>query len=121
MVLRIGVHGDVALVQMGDDGVRLERGLHVLLRDQAGDRRALRVIVLLGDMQHMRADHLRDPLHDAGQSFGVVLLVDIGDVVALLALGLGVAHVVNIEGKRLGQVVEPVEFELVLHIHILTL
>src|SRR5699024_10171927 len=45
----------------------------------------------------------------------------IGDVVALLALGLCVTDIVNVEGQRRGQVVEPVQFELVLHIHILTI
>ena len=88
----------------------------MLLSDEEGDGRALRIVVLLGDMQHVRADHLGQLFHDAGQAFGVVLLVDVLDVVALLALGFCVADVVDVEGQRLGQVVEPVEFEFVLHI-----
>ena len=35
----------------------------------------------------MRADHFGDALQNAGQTLGVVLLVDIGDIVALLAFG----------------------------------
>ena len=62
VVLGIGVHGDMAFVQMRYDRIRLERGLHVLFRDQKRDRCALRVVVLLGDMQHMRADHLGNAL-----------------------------------------------------------
>ena len=88
----------------------------MLLSDEEGDGRALRIVVLLGDMQHVRADHLGQLFHDAGQSFRVVLLVDVLDVVELLALGFCVADVVDVEGQRLGQVVEPVEFEFVLHI-----
>ena len=115
MVFRIGMHGDMAFVQMRHDGIRLGRGLHMLLRDQEGDGGALRVVILFGDMQHMRADHLGHALQNAGQPLGVVLLVDVGDIVALLALGFGIAYVVNVERQRLGQVVEPVQFQLVLH------
>ena len=116
MVLGVGVHGDMALVEVRHDGIRLERRLHVLLRDQEGDGSALRIVVLLGDVQHMCADHLGQLFHDAGQSLGVVLLIDVLDVVALFSLGLCVADIVNIKGQRLGQVVKAVEFELVLHI-----
>ena len=87
----------------------------MLLRDEKGYRGALRVIILLGNVQHMRTDHLGYPLENAGQSFGVVLLVDIFDVVTLFALGLCIADIINVEGQRLGQAVEPVKFELVLH------
>ena len=115
MVLRVGMHGNVALIEVCNDGIRLKGRLHVLLRDEKGYRGALRVVILLGNVQHMRTDHLGYPLENAGQSFGVVLLVDVLDVVALLALGFCVADVVDVEGQRLGQVVEPVKFELVLH------
>ena len=115
MVFRIGMHGNMALVEVRDNGIRLERGLHVLLRDEKGYGGALRVVILLGNVQHMRTDHLGHPLENAGQSFGVVLLVDIFDVVTLFALGLCIADIINVEGQRLGQVVEPVKFKLVLH------
>ena len=64
----------------------------------------------------MCADHLGQLFHDAGQSLGVVLLIDVLDVVALLALGLCVADIVNVKGQCLGQVVKAVELELILHI-----
>ena len=116
MVLGVGVHGDMALIEVRHDGIRLERRLHVLLRDQEGDGSALRIVVLLGDVQHMCADHLGQLFHDAGQSLGVVLLVDVLDVVELLALGLCVADIVNVKGQCLGQVVKAIELELILHI-----
>ena len=112
MVFRIGMHGNMALVEVRDNGIRLERGLHVLLRDEKGYGGALRVVILLGNVQHMRTDHLGHPLENAGQSFGVVLLVDIFDVVTLFALGLCIADIINVEGQRLGQVVKPVSLSL---------
>ena len=121
MVFRIGMHGNMALVEVRDNGIRLERRLHVLLRNEKGDGGALRVVILLGNVQHMRTDHLGHPLENAGQSFGVVLLVDIFDVVTLFALGLCIADIINVEGQRLGQVVEPVKFKLVLHTNLLKL
>ena len=112
MVLRVGMHGNVALIEVCNDGIRLKGRLHVLLRDEKGYGCALRVVILLGNVQHMRTDHLGHPLENAGQSFGVVLLVDIFDVVTLFALGLCVADIINVEGQRLGQVVEPVSLSL---------
>ena len=110
VVLGVCVHGNMALVEVRHDGVRLERRLHVLLRDEKGYGGALRVVILLGNVQHMRTDHLGHPLENAGQSFGVVLLVDIFDVVTLFALGLCIADIINVEGQLLCHVVEPVNF-----------
>ena len=62
----------------------------------------------------MCTDHLGTPLGNAVQSCGVGLLVDIYGVVTLFALGLCIADIINVEGQRLGQVVEPVKFKLVL-------
>ncbi|MPM37154.1 hypothetical protein SDC9_83760 [bioreactor metagenome] len=53
---------------------------------------------------------------DAGEPLGVVLLVDIGNIILLRPLGLGVAHVVDIKAQRLREVVKAIQFNLSVHI-----
>ena len=103
----------MALVEMREDLIaRPQDGSLsarcVLLGNEAGDARALRVVVLLRDAEDVRADHLRHVQQDIRQPLGVVLLVDVLDVVALLALRLRVANIENIETQGFRQVVEPV-------------
>ena len=107
MVLRVGVHRHVALVQVAQHCV--PRRHHRALGDENGHRGPLGVVVLPGDVQHLGADHIRQGGEDMGEPLGVVLLVDIGDVVLLLPGRLGVAHVVNVKAEGLRQIVEPVE------------
>ena len=103
----------MAFVQVGQLG--LSGGQHAALGDQNSHRRALGVVVLPGDVQHLGADHVGEGGEDVGQSLGVVLLVDVGDVVLLLPGGFCVTHVVDVEAQRFGQVVEPVQFQLFSH------
>jgi len=122
VAFRIGVDGDVALVEVRNHGIRQgTRLLHVAdqrrrivaLGDQHGDAGALRFIVLPGHVEDLGTD---DGVHVGqylGQPLGVVHLVDVLDVAALLQLGLGVADVVDVEAQRLGQVVETVQLEFV--------
>ena len=49
MILRIGMDGDVAFIQMGDLCLAA-RGHKGPLRNQEGHRRALRIVVLPGDI-----------------------------------------------------------------------
>ena len=105
MVLRIGVDGDMALVQVGQLGI--PHGHHGSLGNENGHRRPLGVVVLLGDVQHLGADHIRQGGEDIGQTLGVVLLVNVSDIVPLLPGGLGVAHVVDIEAEALVRLLKP--------------
>ena len=73
---------------------------------------ALRIVILLGDVQDVRADDVGDFGQDRGQALGVVDLVDVLDVLAVLRLRARVADVVDVERQRLGQIVEPVKLEL---------
>ena len=70
---------------------------------------ALGVVVLLGDVQHLGADHIRQGGEDIGQTLGVVLLVNVSDIVPLLPRGLGVADIIDVEAQRLCQVVKAVQ------------
>ena len=113
MVLRVGVHRHMALVQVGQLG--LARRDHGALGDENGHRGALRLIVLFGDVEHLGPDHVGQGSEDIGQTLRVVLLVDIGDIVLLLPGGLGVAHIVDVEAQRLGQIVEAVKPHFLSH------
>jgi hypothetical protein len=126
MGFRIGVDGDVALVQVrhhrhvfrvlahrARDDLLARRLLvdHRLLGNEDGDRRALRIVVLAGDVEDVGADDVGHVSEDLGQALGVVGLVDVLDVALALLLGDGVADVIDVETERLGEVVEPLELE----------
>ncbi|MNQ75375.1 hypothetical protein D3C85_901700 [compost metagenome] len=122
--LRIGVNGDMALVEVRQDGLRQRAGGfldlavgggHRLLGDQDGHARALGIVILAGDIEDVGTydvDHIGE---DLGQAFGVVLFVDVLDVGLLVLGGLCVADVIDVEAQGLGQVVEPVELEFAFH------
>lgn len=107
------MHRNMALVEMRQ--LRRARGDHRPLRYKDGDGGALRLVVLFGDIEHLRPDHVRQRRKDLGQAFAVVLPVDIGDIVALFARAAGVADVIDIEAQRLRKIVEPVQIELFSH------
>ncbi len=115
MGFRIRVHRDVRLVhvghhRVGDDLLPCILLVdHRLLGNEDGHRRPLGVVVLAGHVQDVGADDLRHIRQDLGQAIGVVLLVDVLDVATALVLGRGVAHVVDIEAQRLGEVVEALQ------------
>ena len=107
MVLGVGVHRDMALIQVAQH--RIPRRGHRALGDEDSHRGPLGVIVLPGDIQHLGADHIRQGGEDIGQALGVVLLVDIGNVIPLLPGSFGVAHIIDVETQRLCQVVKSIE------------
>ena len=113
VILRVGVHRDMALVQVGQ--LRFSRRDHRALGDQDGDRGPLGVIVLPGNIQHLGADHIRQGGEDIGQALRVVLLVDIGDIVPLLPGRFGVTHIINVKAEGLCQIVEPIEAQFFSH------
>jgi hypothetical protein len=54
--------------------------------DQHRHRRALRIVVLARDVEHIGADDVGDFGQDRGQTLGVVGLVDVLDVFLLMLL-----------------------------------
>src|SRR3546814_1996746 len=110
MRFRVGVDGDVALVQVRDHrvgdhalGVRLVD--HRFFRDQDRHRRALRIVVLAGAVADVGTADPGDVGKDLGQPVGVVLFADVRDVALGLVLGDGGANVVDVEAQRIGEVV----------------
>jgi hypothetical protein len=84
----------------------------VALGNQHGDAGALRIIILLGHVQDVRADDAGNFGQDRGQALGVVDLVDVLDVLAVFRLRARETDVVDVERQRLRQVVEPVKLQL---------
>lgn len=104
----------MASYRMGHDRIATG-GHHAALCDGKGDTGPLRLIILPGNAQNTRTDHLRNPCEDAGEPFGILLLVNIGNIVLLLPLAFGVAHVIDIKAEGFCQIVEPVKLELAFH------
>lgn len=124
MDFRVGMHGDVALVQVRQDGVRQRaRGLFDLavgrsdrlLGDQDGHAGALGVVVLTRDVQDIGADDVDNIGKNLRQTLRVILFVDVLHVGLEVFGRLGVADVVDVEAQGLRQVVEPVELEFAFH------
>jgi len=124
MDFRIGVHRDVALVEVGqnDFGQRARRFFdlavsrgHRLFRNQNRDAGALGFIVLTGDVQDVGTNDLDNFCENLRQAFRVVLLIDVLDVSLLVLRGFRVADVIDVEAQGLCQVIEPVELEFAFH------
>ena len=109
----------MTLVEMREDGIArawrraLARG-GAVLRDEHRDARALRLVVLFGDVQDARANHVRDLGDDVREALGVVLLIDVFDVILLLPRRFRVADVVNIEAQCFRQIIEAVQLQFLL-------
>ena len=108
MHFRIGVDSDMTLIEMTHHVLLLD----FFLCDQHRYGRALRVIVLRSDVQHMGSDHLGDLHEDLGQALGAVDLVNVSDVFFSFCFCTGIADVVHIEAECLCQIVETQQFEL---------
>ena len=87
-------------------------GVDIALREHNIDRRALRLVILLGNIENRSAYPLGNGAENTRKSFGVVLLVDIRDIVLLFPLTFCIAHVVNIEAKRFCEVVKAIQSQL---------
>ena len=108
MHFRIGMDRDMTLIQMGHHILLF----HLFLCYEHGYAGTLGIIVLLGNVQHLGADGVCHFLKNAGQSFGAVLFVNIGDVLLPFFLCAGIAHIIHIEAQGFCQVVESVKFKL---------
>ena len=124
MIFGIGMYRDMTLVQMSGDGFTGIGGGESAavtgavdlfgqagLRDQQCHTGTLRVIILLGDIQHGGAYHFSYLTKNTGQTLGVILLVNIGDIVLLLPLCFGVAHIIDVKAQGLGQVIKSVQLQ----------
>ena len=122
---RVGVYRKMAFIQMSRNALLLRRnyphiaglvyilGVQVIFRDQQRSGGALRLVILLGNIQNVRPDHFRNVAEYLGQTVRVVLLVDILYIVSLLSLAFGVADIVDIKAESFRQIIKPVKLELV--------
>ena len=125
VILRKGVDCHMALVQ-----VRMHRSalpvtqitgfidhfrIQFLFSDQHIHRCALGLIILLGNIQYTGTDHLRHITENIGQTLGIVLLIDICNIVLLLPGAFGIAHIINIKTQGFCQVIEAIQGYFILH------
>ena len=116
------MNGDMTLVQMGKHHLPRERrpieGFlparydRRLLCNKHRHTRSLRIIVLFGDIQNPRTNHIGHLREDLRETVGVVLFINVLDIVPLLTRRLCITNIINIETQRLCQIVKPVQFQL---------
>ena len=118
MVLRIGVHSHMTLVKMCEDGLwhwlfciygGLAAGYNRrLLRDQHGNACSLRIVVLLGNVENPCANHIRHLRENLRESIGIVLFINVLNIIPLFTCRFRIANIIDIEAQRLSEVVKPV-------------
>ena len=81
---------------------------HLLLGYQKRYGRTLRIIILLGYIQNVRADHIGNVTQNFCQTIRIVLPVNICDIFSLFSLTLCIAHIVDVEAKCFCEVVKAV-------------
>ena len=78
MAFGVRMDRQMALVEMTDDvGI-----VHFFFRNEDGDAGPLRVVILTGHIEDVRADDIRHVVQDLGQPFGIILFIDVFDVLA---------------------------------------
>ena len=107
VVFRVGVDGNMALVQVHGGACRKRAGRFVevfsgdfndrTFRYQDGDTCSLGDIILLGHIQHMSPDDVRHMCQYARQTFRIVLFINIFDVRLPLFSRFRIAYIVHIE------------------------
>ena len=105
----------MALVQMRHLRLPLHRH-HRAFRNQKRDRSPLRIVVLVGDVQHIGPDHIRDIDKNIRETIRVVLFIDICHVIPLLANSARIADIIYIKAQSLREVIEPIQAELIFHL-----
>ena len=120
VTFRIGVNGDVALVEVSDHALGQRAGrrrahpfsaVDRLLGNENGHTGTLRFVILARHIQDIRPDNGGYISQNLRQPLGIVSLIDVGDVFLALAFGSRVAQVIDIEAERLGQIIETVELD----------
>ena len=92
------MHRDMALVQVSHRGI--SRRNHAVLRNENGHGASLRLVILAGYIQYGSADHIRHIGENLGQTLGIILFINISDIVLLFPLGLCIADIIYIEAQR---------------------
>ena len=126
VILGEGVHGHMALIQMSvyhfgsiGENAQIAGGIDRILiqllfgyEDIHGS--ALGFIILFGNIKHAGTDHLGNVAKYFCKTFGVILLVDILDIILLFFLTFSVANIVDIKTEGLGKIIEAVKGDLII-------
>ena len=123
MELGIGMHCKVAFVEVADnilllDGADSHTAIGIILigivifGNQQRYACALRLVVLLGYIQHMGTDYVGDIAENFCESFAVILLVDILEVIAFFTRAFGITYIIYVKTAGLCQVIEPEQLQL---------
>lgn len=110
----------MALVQMCVNIPTLEKSIPLIagridafrcytpFSDQYVDRSSLRFVILSGNIQHRRTDHFGDITENIRQTFGIILFIDVADIVLFFPFGLCITYIKNIKAQRLSEIVKSI-------------
>ena len=121
------MHCNVALVKMsrygswlslGKDSLIAGRVYRIIVQSLFGnknvDRCALRLIVLLGYIEHSGSDHFRDIAQYLCETLGIILFVDIGNIALLFSFCFCVTYIIDIKAKSFRKIIESIQRKLLL-------
>ena len=83
-----------------------------LFGNQHGDAGALRIVILVGDIENIGADNVGDVGQNLRQALSIVGVVNIFDIVAPRRGRLGVANIVYVKAQRFGEIIEAMQLQL---------
>ena len=91
----------------------LSGGNRRLLCNQQSYTGTLGIIILFGYTKNLSAYHFRYLKHNLGQTLRVVLGINIFYIILLFPRCLSITNIIDIKAKGFGQVVKPVNFQLI--------
>lgn len=109
-VYHLGSIGKNAQIAGGVDRILIQ----LLFSDEDIYGSALGLIILFGNIKYAGTDHFGNVAEYFGKTFGVILLVDILDIVLLFFLSLSVANVVDIKTEGFSEIIEAVKGDLII-------
>lgn len=60
----------------------------------------------------MRPDNICNSAQNLSQALGIVLLINIFDVLPLLLVSLSIANIIDVETERLCEIIKPIQGQL---------
>ena len=79
-----------------------------LLRNQHRNACSLRLIVLLGNVENPCADHIRNLRKNLCETIGIILFINVFNIIPLFTRRFRIANIIDIEAQRLREVVKPI-------------
>ena len=126
VILRESMHRNMAFIkvsvyhlrcigQSAEIARRVDRVfIQFLLSDKHIHRCALRFIILFRDIEHPRPYHFGDITKYFCEPFGVVLLIDIFDIILLFFLSFGITDIIYIKTQCFCKIIKAVKGDLLI-------